>query len=232
LAAVIVLACVPGVSRVIQTGGSYLRDVVDGLRFARREPAVGGYFLQATFGNFLASWLAPVILPVYALEVFDSSARLGVMVGAYGLGGILGTILFGVACKRIARRTVYLVPRVAYPLLVLALVPLPPFAIALVPLFLFGFAVGLLVPLHQTVTHERTPEALQGRVFGIFVAMTTAAGSIGMLVAGVLIDSIGLSAVLAVLAAGFVLLLVTSLFHLRRAGDAYPKHADAQLDAA
>ncbi len=225
LAAVIMLTGVPAGQRVALAGSSYLRDVIEGLRFARREPAVGGYFLQATFGNFLAAWLAPVILPVYAREVFDSSTRLGIMVGAYGLGGILGTILFGTASNRIARRTVYLLPRLAYPLLILPLVPLPPFAIVLIPLFLFGLAVGLLVPLHQTVIHERTPEALHGRVFGVFVAMTTTSGSIGMLVAGILIDSIGLRATIAVLAAGFVFLLVTGLLHLRSAGDAYPKQA-------
>jgi predicted MFS family arabinose efflux permease len=231
-AAAIVLVNVPAGRRVASTGAGYLRDVRDGLRFARREPAVGGYFLQATFGNFLAAWIAPVILPVYARVVFDSSTRLGVMVGIYGLGGILGTILFGAAATRIARRAVYLIPRLAYPMLVLALVPLPRFGLVLIPLFLFGLAVGLLVPLHQTVIHERTPEALQGRIFGIFVAMTTAAGSIGMLVAGVLIDSIGLRAVLLVLAAGFALLLVTGLLHLRRAGDAYPKRAGGQLETA
>ena len=199
---------------------------MDGVRFARSEPAVGGYFLQATFGNFLAAWLAPVILPVYARVVFDSSTRLGIMVGVYGLGGILGTLLFGAASTRIARRTVYLAPRLAYPVLVLALVPLPAFGIVLIPLFLFGLAVGVLVPLHQTVIHQRTPDELHGRVFGIFVAMTTTSGSIGMLVSGVLIDSVGLRAVLSLLTAGFGLLLISSLLHLRHAGDAYPKRPE------
>jgi predicted MFS family arabinose efflux permease len=93
----------------------------------------------------------------------------------------------------------------------------------------FGLMVGLLVPLHQTVFHERTPPELHARVFGIFVALTTTSGSIGMLVAGVLTDSVGLRAVLLLLAAGFGLFLTVSLFHLRKARDAYPRHAQAQL---
>ena len=232
IAALIVIASVDAGRRVALSSAGYLHDLAEGVRFARRDAVVGGYFLQATFGNFLAAWLAPVILPVYARVVYDSSARLGIMVGAYGLGGILGTMVFGAIGNRIARRTVYLVPRLAYPLLVLALVPLPPFGIVLVPLFALGFAVGLLVPMHQTVIHERTPEALHGRIFGIFVAMTTISGSIGMLVAGVLIDSIGLRTVLAVLAAGFGAFLLGSLLHLRHAGDAYPKQPAARLETA
>jgi MFS family permease len=47
-----------------------------------------------------------------------------------------------------------------------------------------------------TLRHERSPVHLRGRVFSTFSAAAQLAGPIGMMIAGVLIEGVGLSAVL------------------------------------
>lgn len=222
LAALLVAVAVPTV-RITASGAGYVQDVADGLRFMARESVIGRWIIRASFGNFLASWLAPVLVPVYAREIFDSSVRLGVMVGALGVGGILGTVLYGATTGWIGRRGIYVTTLLAYPVLVLTLVPLPPLGPVLVTLLLFGLCLGAVIPMQQTITHEYTPAEMRGRVFGTFVAATTTAGALGMLCCGLIIDAFGLRTTLLILAAGFVLFVVRGLVDLRATPDAYSR---------
>jgi MFS family permease len=105
----------------------------------------------------------------------------------------------------------------------LALAPLPPFPVVLATLFVFGVCLGAVVPMQTTVVHERTPPVLRGRVFGIFVASTTATGALGMLVAGLVVDSAGLRRTLLLLAAGFGAFVIRGLVDLRATPEAYPR---------
>ena len=54
-----------------------------------------GNTVAGMVGNLIMAALALVILPVYAREVFDSPHLLGFMIAAYGVGGLIGTALFG-----------------------------------------------------------------------------------------------------------------------------------------
>jgi len=82
---------------------------------------------------------------------------------------------------------------------------------ALVPVVLvlsgvFGCALGALLIPAFTVLQERTDEETRGRIFGGIFAVINAAVAVPLLVAGLIADAVGVSAVVAGL--GLIILLV------------------------
>jgi MFS family permease len=203
--------------------GRYVGDLIDGLRFLVGDRAIFGVVVVHSAGSFLAAWIAPVILPVYARDVFHSAFSLGLMVGAFGVGGLLGTITFGVMASRLDRRTTYLGSFLVYAPVTAALIPLPRLAVALAALFLLGFFAGVDVPIEQTVIQERTPAELRGRVYGLFLAGAMFAVPLGMLVAGAVVEALGLGGAIATLSVGFALLAVAAVANVRGAEAAYSR---------
>jgi MFS family permease len=88
---------------------------------------------------------------------------------------------------------------------------LPP----LVGLLAFGFASGALYgpinPIINIAMQERTPNALRGRVVGLITSASYAAGPAGYLVAGPLINAVGLSTTFLLFAGGLVAVAVASV---------------------
>ena len=68
-----------------------------------------------------------------------------------------------------------------------------------------GVVTGPINPLCAVVVQSRTPERLRGRVIGSYTALTLAAGPIGLLAFGPLVDAFGPATGFAVVGAGCVL---------------------------
>ncbi len=211
LSALAVAVAVPALRPAVKTGQRYVRDLVTGLRFIAGEPVLLMFLLVPAAGNFLISPLAPVILPVYATDVFGEATSLGLMIGAYGAGGLAGTALFGVVGPRVARRPIYVATWAGYAVCIPFLVALPPLAVVVPLLFLIGLTAGALGPLEHTVRQERTPPELRARVFATVMAAQLLVAPPAMLAAGLVIDSVGLRASLVVFAAGNTVLALVAL---------------------
>ena len=162
-----VLLAVPSVQHV--AGAVPRRDlfseVLDGLRFTAGDSVVSNFLFITMVGNLIMAALAPVILPVYARQVFDSPSQLGFMIAAYGVGGLFGTAIFGALTGRLSRRRFYTIALIGMPLSAAAIALLPPLSVLLLALAALGICPGVLVPLRNTVLQERTPPAMRGRVF-------------------------------------------------------------------
>jgi MFS family permease len=143
-----------------------------------------------------------VLLPVYARNELGGATDLGLLVGAYGAGGLAGAVAFGVASGRVPRRPLFVLVWAAYPVLWAALVPLPAVVAAAAILLVIGIVAGAIGPLEQVVRQERTPPELRGRVFATFMASLTFVVPPATLGAGLLIAAAGLRATVAVLAVG------------------------------
>ncbi len=74
-----------------------------GFTFIRRDPAIFTLLLAGTAINFFAVPLGGVILPVYAARVLDGPLALGTIFALTGIGGLVGTALFGVFGPRLPR---------------------------------------------------------------------------------------------------------------------------------
>jgi predicted MFS family arabinose efflux permease len=172
----------------------------------RRDRVLLAMLVLPATGALLIDPLAPVILPVYAREVADSPVWLGISVAAYGVGGLVGLVSSGRLRARASRRALYVAAMLVWPVLYALLVPLPPILVAAAVVFAVGWIAGLIAPIETTLVQERTPPELLPRVVGIQTAVFRIAGPIAILLTGLAIEQFGLSATLAVLTAGTIVL--------------------------
>jgi MFS family permease len=151
-----------------------------------------------------------VILPVY-FQGRGAPAELGVVLMALSGGAVLGALAYAAIGARFRRRTGFVGAMIGTSLAVVGMAFLPP----LVGLLAFGFASGALYgpinPIINIAMQERAPDALRGRVVGLITSASYAAGPAGYLVAGPLINAVGLQAAFLLFAGGLVAVAVASL---------------------
>jgi predicted MFS family arabinose efflux permease len=210
LSALLVAALVPAARPLVEARRGYLGDLLDGLRFLAREPVVRALLLLSAIGNLLISPLTPVFLPVYAREELGGVGELGIAVAAYGAGGLAGTALAGVVAGSVARRSLWLAAWLPYGAVWLGLVALPPLAGLLALLFAIGLTAGALGPIETTLRQERTPPELRGRVLSTAAAALAITIPVGTLIAGLVVEWLGLRAGIALFAAANVVLALAA----------------------
>jgi MFS family permease len=84
------------------------RELREGLRFVRAHTVMLSVILVATVGNFLDKPLMVVVLPVYARTFYTSPTSLGLALGAFGAGALVGSLLFGAVGRGWPRRRTFL----------------------------------------------------------------------------------------------------------------------------
>lgn len=183
-----------------------LRDAATRLRGDRLLLAVG---TVAAVTNALFVGLFSVLLPAYGALVWHSSVLVGAAIAAVGVGGLLGAALYGWFGARLPRLGTFAgcfllcgPPNFA----VLALDPAPVLLVALLALCSVGS--GPLNPILAGVKYERVPVEFRGRVFGALNTAALAAMPLGTLLAGVLLDTVGLRSAVLIMG-GMCLLAVT-----------------------
>jgi MFS family permease len=107
----------------------YSGELREGLRFLRRTPAILGMALVGLIANIFDKSLLAVIAPVYAKTVYGSAASLGFLVGAFGVGALSGSLVFGSIGGKWPRRLTFLTCFTAGPLVIYGtLATTPPLA--------------------------------------------------------------------------------------------------------
>lgn len=133
-----------------------------------------------------------VLLPVYFTDL-DRPAQLGWVLMAMSAGGIVGALGYGVLAARVRRRTVMLVAVSVLGACMVAMAFLPPLAAMLALAAAIGLVYGPVGPIANYAMQTRSPEHMRGRVVGVMTSTAYAAGPLGYLLAGPLIDAVGLS---------------------------------------
>lgn len=193
-------------TRAARPRTSYLRELRAGYGFLRRDRTLGVLVLIVSVTNTFDS-IAMIALPVLANRVYGDALSLGLMVGVTGAGSVLGALCFAAVGHRFSRRAVFtwgfILVTVSFPVAAL----FPPLGLLLVAKGISGLASGPLNPVIDTVFFERVPDGMRGRVFGVTQATAWIAMPLGVLVAGPMIDGLGLRVTL--LATGAAYLAVT-----------------------
>jgi predicted MFS family arabinose efflux permease len=193
-ALVMALIRVPGGGRHGPAAGSrsnVAADVREGLVFVWRDKMI---LSVALFTTLLAGTYLPiegVLLPVH-FEALDAPGRLGGVLLVMSLGWVAGSLLYGAVGHRLPRRATFLVSAVGTALALVPMAFLPPYGVILASGALTGLLYGPLNPIMNLVLQVRTPERLRGRVIGVVTSIGYAAGPAGYLVAGPLVDVLGL----------------------------------------
>ncbi len=200
--------------------------VLEGLRFVWRDRLLRTLGLLMVGLIVLYLPVEGVVLPVY-FQSIDAPQRLGAVIMAMSAGGIIGSLAFGVIVSRVKRRAAFLGGIVLSGLALLAMAFLPPFPLLLAFAALSGLAYGPVNPLANYAMQQRSPEPLRGRVVGLMGSSAYAAGPAGFLLAGPLVQWLGVKPAFLVLASAFLAIAVAAcalpvLRELDRAGTVKP----------
>jgi len=192
-----------------------------GLGYARRHAPIRAALGMVAAVSLLGS-AAGVLLPVFAVQVFDIGAkRLGLLMGAIGAGALVGA--FRLAGRRdpagLERVIAFAGIGVGAALALFAATP--SFLLALPLLALVGFSITSVNASSNAFIQLGVPDNLRGRVMSIYSVALHGMVPIGSLLAGAGADVIGPSLTVGV----FGLALVTAAAFLGRPLRAAPAPA-------
>lgn len=163
--------------------------------------------LMVVVTNALDVGLINVLLPVYASLELTASAY-GLLVGAFGLGAITGSLLFSALGYRLSRRWTY---AVGFALtgapVCFVLAAQPGLAGCLVVMAVAGLAAGSLNPIIGTVLLEQVPARMRARVNGAVSAGAWSAMPLGAIGAGLLVEQVGVVPCLWIVGAAYVVIV-------------------------
>ncbi|RIK36446.1 MAG: hypothetical protein DCC58_19250 [Chloroflexi bacterium] len=198
----LVLTLMPASVRPPQReSAGYVAELLEGLRFVRFDRVLFPLVLFFAAMNIVIGPFDALIVPVYAKEVFDSAVSLGLMAAAIGAGVLAGTAVYGWLGPRLSRRTAFFLSSAIAPVILVALAATPGLPLALTLLAIMGVALGVSNILEYTIYFERIPDGMRARAMGITGAIGWGSVPVGRLLAGFLIDNLGLSGALLLLAA-------------------------------
>ncbi|MEN9292813.1 MAG: hypothetical protein RL288_609 [Actinomycetota bacterium] len=151
-----------------------------------------------------------IVLPTY-FEGENNPSGLGLVVSALAGGSALGSFGYGWISKRIQRRTLIRCIMLGSAISVIPMAFLPPLPFLMAAGFFLGLSWGPYNPLVNTLVQQRIPAHLHGRVFGIQTAVFYVAPPLGMVLAGLSVENLGVNSTYAILAG---ILSITSILVL------------------
>ena len=151
-----------------------------------------------------------VVLPTY-FEEQGNPAGLGILISALAAGSAIGSFGYGWISERISRKNLVRLTLIGTAVSIFPMALLPPFPLFLFAAFLLGLSWGPFNPLITSLIQERVRADQQGRVFGVQTAVFYAAPPLGMVVAGLAVENLGVATTYLLLAS---ILSATSLLTL------------------
>jgi MFS family permease len=151
-----------------------------------------------------------VVLSTY-FEDLGEPASLGIVISALAAGSAVGSFGYGWISARLSRKNLVRTTLIGTAVSIVPMAFLPPLPILIIAGFFLGLSWGPFNPLENTLIQQRVPADQQGRVFGVQTAVFYAAPPLGMILAGLSVESYGVSTTYLVLAA---ILSVTAILAL------------------
>lgn len=199
-----------GVPHADERPESIWAGTVEGVGFIAREPLLRTTAILSMAVVALYLPVEGVILPTYFTEQ-GQPARLGLVLMALSLGGVAGSLAYGHWGEVVAKRSAYVGAMVGVALPLFGMALLPPIGVMVVLAALAGFLFGPIPPLDNYALQTRTPEELRGRAIGVVTSAAYAAGPIGYLLVGPLVETIGLRPTFIALSAGLILVCLCAI---------------------
>jgi len=198
--------------KLLDTGVEWWRELASGFAYAFGFTGTRRLLLLLTaLGFFTAPWSS--LMPIFAAETFSGDSRtFGFLIGAVGLGAILGTFAL------VARSSVRGLGRVIAAATVLAGIALAAFSLSgtlwLSLVFLGFFGAGLVVTAASvnTILQTVAEEDKRARVISMYVMCFLGFAPLGNFAAGALAETIGAHRTL--LGCGLVVALTGGAFAL------------------
>ena len=190
----------------------YFDEVLDGLKFVQAHKVVLSMIVIVMVTNFLDAAFGGVLLPVYMNTVFGNAVNLGLFMGVMSGGSVVGGLIYGAIGHRLPRFATFVAMFVLVSLYAWAFAFFLPFPIILLSAALAGLGAGPLNPIIGTVILERVPSDMRGRVLGTIQAGAWLTMPLGVLIAGVLTEWLGLQPLLLALGTIYLMATLSMLF--------------------
>jgi predicted MFS family arabinose efflux permease len=171
-----------GATRVEPPGESHLTT---GFRTLRDDTMLLTLTVFAVVLAAMAAGWNSVGAPVYGRTVLSSSVQLGVVLGVFGAGALLGNLAYAPFSRRLSRYAILIAALVcAGPLPWIGLALHPPLAVLLVTMTFAGLGLGALGPLYLSLQYTRVAPDVHAHLFGLTFGLQTAGEAVGAVLAG------------------------------------------------
>lgn len=109
--------------------------------------------------------------PIYGKTVLNSPVQLGMVLGLFGAGALLGNLIYAPLSRKLNRYHILIgALTLAGPLPWVGLAFQPPLLVLVPTMALAGVGLGVLSPFYLTVQYERVPREDQAHLFGLTFA--------------------------------------------------------------
>ncbi len=208
LLAVALLAGLPEPAAASSSRRDLLLETREGAAFVLAHPLLRPVLLTAIVFN-TAWFILQAVYVVYAVTSLElTAAEVGITLGTYGAGMVIGAMLAGQLAGRLTFGTMIAVGPAAglvASLLMLATLVYPSGHLAGLSFFLFGAGPVLWTITTTTLRQAVTPQGMLGRVSGFVMTATFGARPLGAAIGALLAAHLGVAACLAAAVIGFAI---------------------------
>jgi len=204
-------------SSPIDEARSVLREVRDGIRVGSRDPYTGPELVSSMICGIGNGMFMVAIVPWLVVELGLPTSAYGVIISVVGVSGIAASVVVSKVAGRVRPERLVQIGVACGILGSAAFFGAPPLWLLAPCLLAFGVANVVAGVGSSTITQERFPSSLQGRLSSLMVLSFQGCQLLGVLIAGGLAGAAGVQAPMT----GFAVLLIAAnvlfLFALRGA---------------
>jgi len=207
LSALITIAFIPVVALPDVTEeerGTFWSNTLFGFRYLKTQKLLLWLAGFVCLTNFLDAPLATVSLPALVNEEYGSASRLGALLGATGIGAVIGTLIYSAIAPRLTRRRTFLTAFAFVAMVYFMLSTVPPFWLAVAAMLTMGLVGSPLNPILMSIRQERVPLQYRGRVFSSMTALAYISIPLGQLLGGFAVEWFGVQAVMMAIAIAYL----------------------------
>jgi MFS family permease len=200
-------------TRAPEANGSAAGGLREGLRYVAHNGTVRG--LIGSLGAFALLGIGIVTLvPAWSVEVLGGSvATNGLLLSARGIGSLVAGLMIAALSRYHIKGRLLTLGSFAMALALLAFSAIRLIPPSLVAMAVIGWGFMLIINTINALVQGQVPDALRGRVMGIYTLVFFGTVPIGSLLAGVAAANLGEPVTVAL--AGFLLLALAGLLWFR-----------------
>jgi MFS family permease len=131
------------------------------------SPMAAKAIFAGAFVNRLGAFLS-IFLVLFVASKGHSAAAAAATLGAYGIGGVIGTLIGGFSADRLGARISTVFSMSASAVLTVSLLYLPNYAVLFAVTALLGLVSQIFRPASATLLSELTPESRQVMIFAMY----------------------------------------------------------------
>jgi MFS family permease len=196
---------------IVTDKGSTMLQIKEGIQYVKVKPVVivlmTGLFFVSVFGFGLMT-----LMPVWAVSILGGDVTTnGFLLSARGLGALAGALTVAALAYRRVKGRIWTIGSFVLPLMLFIFSFIRTIPVSLLLLMGIGWGLMAMVNTANAMVQEEVPDALRGRVMGIFILVFFGSGPIGSLLVGWMAASITAPTTVAVCAAvlfGFALFII------------------------